>query len=342
MLNQIPDEDYLDMSDDEDSGPESSDSHDDDISIVAKSSDSSITQKKIFRKKKNNDDELITDFDKEMESELCDTIHSMEFMKKLSRAEKSPKNKVVATTTSSQQSGDDMVISEEVHDSVGDPQSLSAFKNGSKCEQYADIYFDSDEEAEKKNSGKYLNDDHPVLSNDELFYDPDMDQRDQIWMDARREKPHMFPSSRKIRDKLFEKKTVSSNNTLGKNMKRKKTQTSKNRRAPKSDAILDCPACMTTICIDCQKHATFPNQYRAMFVMNCTIDFTERFRYPQSTGKKKKYKVDFSDGDNNKIPLSDEKDDLYYSVKCDECHTHVAMYDKDEVYHFFNVISSYG
>ena len=37
----------------------------------------------------------------------------------------------------------------------------------------------------------------------------------------------------------------------------------------KSDAILSCPGCLTTVCIDCQQHAVFENQFRAMFTMNC-------------------------------------------------------------------------
>ena len=37
----------------------------------------------------------------------------------------------------------------------------------------------------------------------------------------------------------------------------------------KSDAILSCPGCLTTCCIDCQRHETHLEQYRAMFVTNC-------------------------------------------------------------------------
>lgn len=41
------------------------------------------------------------------------------------------------------------------------------------------------------------------------------------------------------------------------------------RRGAKSDAILSCPLCFTTLCVDCQQHAYYENQFRAMFVMNC-------------------------------------------------------------------------
>lgn len=32
----------------------------------------------------------------------------------------------------------------------------------------------------------------------------------------------------------------------------------------------------------------------------------------------------------------------YYGVKCDVCCTQVAVYDQDEVYHFFNVLASHS
>lgn len=32
--------------------------------------------------------------------------------------------------------------------------------------------------------------------------------------------------------------------------------------------------------------------------------------------------------------------ELYHPVRCSQCNTEVAVYDKDEVYHFFNVLTS--
>lgn len=43
----------------------------------------------------------------------------------------------------------------------------------------------------------------------------------------------------------------------------------KQRAGRKSDAILSCPGCLTTVCIDCQQHADFEGQFRAMFTLNC-------------------------------------------------------------------------
>lgn len=45
----------------------------------------------------------------------------------------------------------------------------------------------AEEKKEKKNKKK-----HPVLTNDELFYDPDMDDEDQKWVDDRR-RNNFFP-----------------------------------------------------------------------------------------------------------------------------------------------------
>lgn len=41
------------------------------------------------------------------------------------------------------------------------------------------------------------------------------------------------------------------------------------RQGRRSDAILSCPGCLTTVCVDCQRHEYITTQYRAMFVTNC-------------------------------------------------------------------------
>jgi len=96
-----------------------------------------------------------------------------------------------------------------------------------------------------------------------------------------------------------------------------------------TDAVLNCPCCFTPLCYDCQRHDTYKNQYRAMFTVNCDIDYTQILKYGKS--KRKRNTVDIPTG---------EAEDLYNPVKCRECGTEVAVYDKDEVYHFFNVFPS--
>lgn len=51
-----------------------------------------------------------------------------------------------------------------------------------------------------------------------------------------------------------------------------------------SDAILSCPRCFTTVCMDCQQHDRYANQFRAMFVMNIGVDWTKRITYDDTVG----------------------------------------------------------
>ncbi|OAF67770.1 Checkpoint protein HUS1 [Intoshia linei] len=89
-----------------------------------------------------------------------------------------------------------------------------------------------------------------------------------------------------------------------------------------SDGVLSCPMCMTTLCYDCQRHEIYQNQYRAMFVYNCDL-------------KNDKIPIE-------KIESQDTKDtqdsSIFQYVMCECCDCHVAYYDKNQVYHFFNVI----
>ena len=39
----------------------------------------------------------------------------------------------------------------------------------------------------------------------------------------------------------------------------------------KTDAVLNCPCCFVVLCIDCQRHEKYTDQYRAMFVSNCKM-----------------------------------------------------------------------
>lgn len=43
----------------------------------------------------------------------------------------------------------------------------------------------------------------------------------------------------------------------------------KRRQGRRSDAILSCPGCLTSVCLDCQQHAEREGHFRAMFVINC-------------------------------------------------------------------------
>ncbi|XP_030639513.1 E2F-associated phosphoprotein [Chanos chanos] len=211
---------------------------------------------------------------------------------------------------------------------VGDSTAATASR---QPQQYDSIYFDSDSD-EENNAGCSQSQKRKlrcVLSNDELLYDPDEDDRDQAWVDAKR-------------------KQYRSN--------RRRPGTAANRRStsqalPNSDAVLNCPACMTTLCLDCQRHEKYRTQYRAMFVMNCTVKKEEILRYKKNNNKKQKNRhkrKGHQDSGSTEMdvtasgPAGMDEEETYHPVQCTECSTEVAVYDKDEVYHFFNILASHS
>ena len=83
------------------------------------------------------------------------------------------------------------------------------------------------------------------------------------------------------------------------------------------------------MCLDCQRHSVYKTQYRAMFVINCTVITDQKLRFPlKKKGRKK-------------TPAVVDPNEEFHPVQCDQCKTEVGMYDKDEVYHFFNVVASH-
>ena len=73
-----------------------------------------------------------------------------------------------------------------------------------------------------------------------------------------------------------------------------------------------------------------------MFVLNCKIIKDEILHYkpkPQR-GRKGKRRSQESNEDKG------ETEEDYHPVRCNICNTEVGVYDKEEVFHFFNVLSS--
>ncbi|XP_069008927.1 E2F-associated phosphoprotein isoform X1 [Embiotoca jacksoni] len=195
---------------------------------------------------------------------------------------------------------------------------------------YDKIYFDSDSEEEDtpgSSTGRKRRQ-RVILTNDELLYDPDEDDRDQAWVDARRRRY----ANRKRPAAGFS------------------SQTRRRQVLSSSDAVLNCPACMTTLCLDCQRHEKYRTQYRAMFVMNCMVKKDEVLRYKnepekkrQSRKRRKGQKTEMqADEVPDPTPVGMEAGEVYHPVQCSECSTEVAVFDKDEVYHFFNILASHG
>ncbi|KAG7549965.1 E2F-associated phosphoprotein [Arabidopsis thaliana x Arabidopsis arenosa] len=109
----------------------------------------------------------------------------------------------------------------------------------------------------------------------------------------------------------------------------------KKRDGRTSDAVLSCPACFTTVCLECQRHEKYVTQYRAVFVVNCKVD-TDRVlqqnAMPSKVGKRRR--------DSEMQETGSEDSEKVNPVFCSACSTEIGVVDSEEIYHFFNVIPS--
>lgn len=183
--------------------------------------------------------------------------------------------------------------------------------------------------------------------NDELLYDPDEDERDQKWADAHRALHSAPPLPGGPRGQ-----------GTGTANQRPFNEWSKLKQR-ESDATLNCPCCLTLLCMDCQRHALYKTQYRAMFVINCRIDYEKKLLHRDKEQKRqpfKRSKKQKKNSEDNKLgegmstceqtesensQQSTAESDLYHPVHCSSCNTQVALYDINEVYHFFSVLASH-
>lgn len=111
------------------------------------------------------------------------------------------------------------------------------------------------------------------------LYDPAADDSDEEWMNRRRGCNCLFLSDNT--------NTSKNNNRNVKNESNRSTdikttiRTASDDSSWRSDAVLNCPACASLLCTDCQRHQVYQTQYRAMFVFNCAVDFQERLQFDQ-------------------------------------------------------------
>ena len=91
-----------------------------------------------------------------------------------------------------------------------------------------------------------------------------------------------------------------------------------------------------------------------MFVVNCSILRDEVLKYfpkpdkrsrKRNKGKQKKQQTTTEGAAASSERTTEEGEgegtpELYHPVRCSECNTEVAVFDKDEVFHFFNVLPS--
>ena len=81
---------------------------------------------------------------------------------------------------------------------------------------------------------------------------------------------------------------------------------------------------------------------------NCSVRMDEVLRYDKTSAQKKtKHRSKRRCNEETESALADTaantaSDDVYHPVVCSVCNSEVGVYDKDEVYHFFNVLASYA
>ncbi|CAI9280030.1 unnamed protein product [Lactuca saligna] len=98
----------------------------------------------------------------------------------------------------------------------------------------------------------------------------------------------------------------------------------KKRKGQYSDAVLTCPACFTTLCLESQRHEKYVTQYRAMFVLNCKIKKGQHVSSSSSSkdkGSLKRKRVRKS------LAVDGES---FTPVCCSVCETEVGVIDDDE------------
>jgi len=147
------------------------------------------------------------------------------------------------------------------------PSEQEASKKSS--DRYDDVYFDSDEEDDSIQETKKR---RSIKSDAELFYDPTADEDDEKWLHK-----HRYEG-------------VNANAKQKSPRAEKKEEFSLPEDELPSDAVLNCPGCMGTLCVTCQRHSVYNNQYRAVFVIDCKVDYTNTLTVPTKETKKQMWK----------------------------------------------------
>eukprot|EP00762_Andalucia_godoyi_P008121 ANDGO_02173.mRNA.1 hypothetical protein len=145
---------------------------------------------------------------------------------------------------------------------------------------------------------------------DGLFLDDDADDKNEEYMRRQRQKYRGFDMEENDR-----------------------MQRGVEDRSFKSDAILCCPACFATVCIDCQRHEFQKHRYRAMFVQNCTVRSDLFISTVEFDGEE-------DDADADADGAAGQMKGQLHPVECSECGTTIGVYDHHQVYHFIDVLPS--
>ncbi|VDP71118.1 unnamed protein product [Echinostoma caproni] len=105
----------------------------------------------------------------------------------------------------------------------------------------------------------------------------------------------------------------------------------------KSDAVLNCPCCMTVLAVNCHRHPRFRTKYTSEFPVNCVVDESEAVPNSQPA-KNKRRKCDSAQLHSR----STDRLQTYYAVKCDICGVVVGTkLNTSNVIQFSHVLASH-
>jgi hypothetical protein len=126
------------------------------------------------------------------------------------------------------------------------------------------------------------------------------------------------------------------------------------RDGGRSDAVLSCPACFTTLCVDCRAHARYETQFAAMFVLNCAVDAAQLVRpaaggaHAPPRGKRRAPAAEAAaapEAASAAAPpaaAAAAAEERYNPVACGACGEEVGLREvgPSGLYHFFHVLAS--
>lgn len=149
--------------------------------------------------------------------------------------------------------------------------------------------------------------------------------------------------------------------------KKQRGGSSNNQRRPMgvaSDAQLSCPLCFTTVCLECQRHAKYYNQFRAVTGINVNVNYDVFLTLDDVSGGGSRRTKGRRKGDGKTAAAAsvvresgggldhrnqtaqvdgeerEDEQEMFHPVSCGECDHRVGVYDVDEVFHFFGVVAS--
>ncbi|KAL3925285.1 MAG: hypothetical protein SGILL_000510 [Bacillariaceae sp.] len=217
-------------------------------------------------------------------------------------------------------------------------------------------------------------------SHDYELYDKNLDDEDEayVYKNLRggvKESVRILREQQRRQQQQESETAVMNQSNPSHNQNKKNIQMYKPRG---TDAVLSCPCCFNIVCMDCQRHSRYPNQFRAIFVMGITVDWHKilvydpihqvlvakqdqegvpRFQHslPDAVPHHDHYEQvqERKEQDDSlawleepihspsTVSIPKTKDGEYFAVECANCQTQVAALDmKEEVYHFHGCLES--